>query len=102
MKKKVDSRLSLLLSNSQVLHHRSLLLLIGDNGKDQVVNLHYLLSKSSLKTKPKVLWCYKKELGFSTNRKKRMKEITKLQKKGIYNPNSEEPFDLFMSSNEIR
>lgn len=68
----------------------------------KVVNFHYLLSKNSNIIKPKVLWCYKKELGFSSHKKKRMKEIQKLQKKGLYNSNIDEPFELFTSSNEIR
>lgn len=49
-----------------------------------------------------MLWCYKKELGFSTHKQKRMKELQKLQKKGLYNANVDEPFELFTSSNEIR
>jgi len=32
----------------------------------QVVNLHYMLSKAQVKARPSVLWCYKKELGFTT------------------------------------
>lgn len=39
-------------------------------GKDQVVNLHYILSRAQVKARPSVLWCYKKELGFSTHKKK--------------------------------
>jgi N-acetyltransferase 10 len=31
----------------------------------QVVNLHYLLSKTSVKARPSVLWCYKKDLYLS-------------------------------------
>ena len=31
-----------------------------------------------------------------------MKEINKLKKKGAYDPDHEEPFDLFISSTEIR
>ncbi len=31
-----------------------------------------------------------------------MREIQKLQKKGLYNANIDEPFELFTSSNEIR
>jgi N-acetyltransferase 10 len=34
-------------------------------GRHQVVNLHYILSKSVVKARPSVLWCYKSELGFS-------------------------------------
>ena len=31
----------------------------------QVVILHHMLSKATVKARPTVLWCYKKELGFS-------------------------------------
>lgn len=31
----------------------------------QVVILHHMLSKAAVKARPNVLWCYKKELGFS-------------------------------------
>jgi N-acetyltransferase 10 len=34
------------------------------------VNLHYILSRTQIKARPSVLWCYKNELGFSTHRKK--------------------------------
>ena len=66
------------------------------------MNFHFLLSKMLTKGRPSVLWCYKKELGFSTHRLKRMKEVKKLMKKGLYDPNQEEPFDLFISSTDIR
>jgi tRNA(Met) C34 N-acetyltransferase TmcA len=39
--------------------------IIGDKGRDQVVNLHYMLSKASVKARPTVLWCYKKDLALS-------------------------------------
>ena len=32
----------------------------------QVVILHHMLSKATMKQRPSVLWCFKKELGFST------------------------------------
>ena len=31
----------------------------------QVVNLHYMLTKTAVKARPSVLWCYKKELYMS-------------------------------------
>lgn len=43
--------------------------------KSQVVNLHYMLSKASVKARPNVLWCYKKDLYLSSHRKKRMKQV---------------------------
>jgi tRNA(Met) C34 N-acetyltransferase TmcA len=39
--------------------------LVGDKGKEQVVNLHFLLSQARVSARPSVLWCYKKELGFT-------------------------------------
>lgn len=31
----------------------------------QVVILHHMLSKATVRARPSVLWCYKKDLGFS-------------------------------------
>ena len=31
--------------------------IVGDKGRDQVVNLHYMLSKTVVKARPSVLWC---------------------------------------------
>ena len=73
MKKKVDSRVQTLIENITKMHQRGFFVIVGDRGKDQVVNLHYLMTKHINKTKPKVLWCYKKELGFSSHRQKRIK-----------------------------
>ena len=33
--------------------------------KIKVVNLHYMLTKAAVRARPSILWCYKKELGFS-------------------------------------
>ena len=44
---------------------RSLFVIVGDKGREQVVNLHYMLSKTVVKARPSVLWCYKKELYLS-------------------------------------
>lgn len=48
----------------------------------QVVNLHYMLSKTVVKARPSVLWCYKKELYLSSHKKKRMKQIKKMAQVG--------------------
>lgn len=101
MRKKVDSRISTLIENIISLHQRGFFILVGDRGRDQVVNLHYLLMKHLNKTKPKVLWCYKKELGFSSSHQKRMREIKKQQQKGSYDNEMENPFELFLSSTVI-
>jgi tRNA(Met) C34 N-acetyltransferase TmcA len=56
---------------------------MGDRGREQVVNLHYMLSKAAVRARPSVLWCYKKELGFTTHRKSRMKQLKKKLKHGL-------------------
>lgn len=76
MRKKVDSRVRGVLEEAVRKNHRAFMFMIGDNGKDQVVNLHYTMHKLTAK-KPSVLWCYKKDLGFSTHDKKRAKHIKK-------------------------
>ncbi|KAF0694993.1 Aste57867_14162 [Aphanomyces stellatus] len=102
VKKKVDARVRTLIENCVKTNHRSFIVLVGDHGKDQVVNLHYILSKTVVKARPKVLWCYKKELGFSTHKQKRMKQIKKQMARGLYDANQDDPFELFISSTDIR
>lgn len=77
MKKKVDPRVRQLLENAVASHTRAFFIIVGDKGREQVVNLHYIMSKATVKARPTVLWCYKKELGFSSHKQKRMKEIKK-------------------------
>ena len=83
MKKKLDSRISTLITNGLKLSHRSFFVLVGDRGRDQIATLHYILSKSTVKSQS-VLWCYKKELGFSANANKRVKKLKADVKKGMW------------------
>lgn len=102
MKKKVDPRIRQMLQDAVKNNHRALLLLVGDKSRDQVVNLHYMLSKMLVTSRPSVLWCYKKELGFSASKKKRMKVMKKRMKQGLVDANKDDPFELFISSTTIR
>lgn len=61
-----------------------------------------MLSKAEVKERPSVLWCYKKELGFSSNRKKRMKHLQHKIKGGKLNIDEDNPFEFFISSTKIR
>jgi len=101
MRKKVDARLRILVENAVRSKTRSFFVIVGDRGRDQVVNLHYMVTKLAVK-KPSVLWCYKKELGFSSHRKKRMKQIKRQTQRGLHDPNIDDPFELFISSTNIR
>lgn len=66
MRKQLDPRIPALINNGVKSNHRSFFVMVGDRGRDQVVNLHFLLSQSRVTARPNVLWCYKKELGFTT------------------------------------
>jgi N-acetyltransferase 10 len=101
IRKKVAPQIRDLAERNIALKERSMYVIVGDNGRDQVVNLHYMLSKLTAK-KPNVLWCYKKELGFSSHTKKRGKESKKSMKAGMYDSNLEEPFEMFQRTNDIR
>ncbi|ORX99520.1 DUF699-domain-containing protein [Basidiobolus meristosporus CBS 931.73] len=102
VKKVVDSRINTLIKNGVQNKHRSFFVVVGDKGKDQVVNLHWMLSQAQVSSRPSVLWCYKKDLGFSSHRKKRETKIKREIKRGIREPNSEDPFELFISVTNIR
>ncbi|KAF5839809.1 GNAT acetyltransferase 2-domain-containing protein [Dunaliella salina] len=102
MRKKVDSRIRTLVENCVKTRHRSLFVIIGDKARDQVVNLHYMLSKAVVKARPNVLWCYKKELHLSSHAKKRMNQIKKMAQRGLLDPEKEDPFALFVASTQIR
>ena len=98
----MDSRIKTLIENCMKLRQRGIFVIIGDRGRDQVVNLHFLMSKMNMKQRMKVLWCYKRDLGFSSHKQKRMKEIQKQMKQGLYDSSVDEPFDMFISSADIR
>ncbi|KAK9918544.1 hypothetical protein WJX75_004887 [Coccomyxa subellipsoidea] len=102
MRKKVDSRIRTLVENCHKLGQRSMFVIVGDKGRDQVVNLHYMLSKTAVKARPSVLWCYKKDLYLSSHRKKRMRQIKKMMVRGLLDPEKEDPFSLFVASTNIR
>ncbi|XP_067090614.1 RNA cytidine acetyltransferase [Osmerus mordax] len=101
-RKKVDNRIRVQIENGVSLQHRTMFVVVGDHGKDQVVILHHMLSKASVRARPSVLWCYKKELGFSSNRKKRMRQLQKKIKTGTLNLKQDDPFELFIAATNIR
>ncbi|XP_072475293.1 RNA cytidine acetyltransferase isoform X2 [Notamacropus eugenii] len=101
-RKKVDNRIRVLIENGVAQRQRSLFVLVGDRGKDQVVILHHMLSKAAVRARPSVLWCYKKELGFSSHRKKRMRQLQKKIKSGTLNVKQDDPFELFVAATNIR
>ncbi|KAF1744835.1 hypothetical protein MXB_1693 [Myxobolus squamalis] len=99
--KRIDNRIRNLIENGVEAKHRSMFVIVGDKAKDQVVILYNILAKAQIKACPSVLWCYKNELSFNNNRKKRLKRIQKKIAQGI-NDKSENLFDLFIESSKIR
>ncbi|KIL56986.1 hypothetical protein M378DRAFT_188489 [Amanita muscaria Koide BX008] len=102
MRKQLDPRIPTLINNNVKKNHRSFIVLVGDKGRDQIVNLHFLLSQTRVSARPSVLWCYKKELGFTTHRKKREAKIKKDIKRGVREPNEQNPFEIFVTVTDIR
>eukprot|EP00629_Pelagomonadales_sp_RCC1024_P013020 CAMPEP_0119282876 /NCGR_PEP_ID=MMETSP1329-20130426/27435_1 /TAXON_ID=114041 /ORGANISM="Genus nov. species nov., Strain RCC1024" /LENGTH=200 /DNA_ID=CAMNT_0007283541 /DNA_START=191 /DNA_END=790 /DNA_ORIENTATION=+ len=102
VRKRVDERVRRFVEEGVALEQRGLVVLVGDHGKDQVVNLHAILARARVRARPSVLWCYKKELGFSTHRKKRMKQIKKQMARGLHDAATDEPFELFISQTDVR
>ena len=82
---------------------RSFFVVVGDRAKDVIVHLHYIMSSVDMKQNKSVLWAYKKDLlGFTSHRKKRENKIRKEIKRGIREPNTEDPFELFLTLHNIR
>jgi N-acetyltransferase 10 len=105
VRKKLDERIRTLIHRGVATKQRTLMVIVGDYGKDQVPNLHQILSKASVRARPNVLWCYKKELGFSTHKQKRMKKLKRDKARGLLNNTVEEVhrdnFELFVSGTDI-
>lgn len=122
VKKKIDNRIRVMIENGVKLNHRSMFIIIGDKAKDQVTNrnlfsgiwqltyppslpcsvqvpiLYDMLTKSTVKQRPTVLWCYKtKDEAISNHGKKRIKKI----QSGKVNLDESDLFDTFRVSTTI-
>jgi len=76
---------------------------VGDRQKDVIVNLYHILLNVDLKLNKSVLWAYKnKLLGFTSHRQKREKKIRKEIKRGTRDADTDDPFELFVSTQNIR
>lgn len=59
VKKKIDNRIRVMIENGVKLGHRTMFIIVGDKGRDQVPILYDMLTKSMVRARPSVLWCYK-------------------------------------------
>lgn len=102
-KKAIDARIPALIRNGMLDKKRSFFVVVGDRQKDVIVNLYHILLNLDIKLNKSVLWAYKKTLlGFSSHRQKREKKIKKEIKRGIRDTDTEDPFELFVSTQNIR
>ena len=102
-KKAIDSRIPALIRNGMLEKKRSFFVIVGDRQKDVIVNLYHILLNLDIKLNKSVLWAYKnKLLGFTSHRKKREKKIKKEIKRGIRDADTDDPFELFVSTQNIR
>ena len=102
-KKAIDARIPALIRSGMQEKKRSFFVIVGDRQKDVIVNLYHILLNLDIKLNKSVLWAYKnKLLGFTSHRKKREKKIKKEIKRGIRDADTEDPFELFVSTQNIR
>ncbi|EHN00538.1 Kre33p [Saccharomyces cerevisiae x Saccharomyces kudriavzevii VIN7] len=102
-KKAIDSRIPSLIRNGVQTKQRSIFVIVGDRARNQLPNLHYLMMSADLKMNKSVLWAYKKKLlGFTSHRKKRENKIKKEIKRGTREVNQMDPFESFISNQNIR
>lgn len=103
VKKAIDSRIPALIRNGSQTKQRSFFVIVGDRARNQLPNLHYLMMSADLKMNKSVLWAYKKKLlGFTSHRKKREDKIKKEIKRGTREVNEQDPFETFISNQNIR
>lgn len=98
----LDGRIRTQIENGVASGHRSMFAVVGDKARDQVPILYHILSKSTVSARPNVLWCYKKELSFSTHRAKKAKKMKKATTTISGSLPDADPFDVFISSTQIR
>ncbi|KAJ9648592.1 N-acetyltransferase 10 [Coniosporium tulheliwenetii] len=98
VKKAIDSRIPTLIRNGAQEKKRSFFVVVGDRQKDVIVNLYHILLNVDIKLNKSVLWAYKNKLLGFTTREKIKQEI----KRGIRDADTEDPFELFVSTQNIR
>lgn len=69
MRKQLDPRIPILINNNVSLKLGSFIVLVGDKGRDQVVNLHFLLSQARVSARPSVLGAIRRSLGLPREQK---------------------------------
>ncbi|KPA76269.1 hypothetical protein ABB37_08005 [Leptomonas pyrrhocoris] len=103
VKRKVDDRVKTLIDDVARHQHRGLILLVGDRAKDQVVNLHLMISRANHNAKLNVLWCMREDPDFGSTGKKQQEKRARLEVKGgLSTESSKEAFQTFLAQTNIR
>lgn len=103
VKRKVDDRVKTLIDDVAHHKHRGLILLVGDRAKDQVVNLHLMISRANHNAKVNVLWCMREDPDFGSTGKKQQEKRARLEVKGgLSTEASKEAFQTFLAQTTIR
>ena len=102
MKKKIDDRIINLLQSCISTKERSMFIIVGDNGREQIPNINYLLNQTEFSNKQSALWMYKKDLGFSNHCKKKINKIKGSQNKGLYNESNDNNLETFVSTTDVK
>lgn len=101
----MDGRVVGVLTEALLKNERAVLFLVGDRAKDQVVNLCHVRERiagtNARERRGRIVWCYKKELGFTTHKLKKIKQIQKRIARGNYDKEIEDPFWLYQQNNDI-
>nr|CAJ2470646.1 unnamed protein product [Leishmania braziliensis] len=103
VKRKVDDRVKTLIDDVAHHKHRGLILLVGDRAKDQVVNLHLMVSRANHNAKVNILWCMRKDPDFGSTGKKQQEKRARLEVKGgLSTEASKEAFQTFLAQTNVR
>lgn len=103
VKRKVDDRIKTLIDDVAHHQHRGLILLVGDRAKDQIVNLHLMISRANHNAKVNVLWCMREDPDFGSTSKKQQEKRARLEVKGgLSTEASKEAFQTFLAQTNIR
>ena len=103
IKKKVDDRVKQMIDDAVANKHRGVVLLVGDRGRDQIVNLHTMISRAQHNAKVNMLWCLKSDPEFGSTGKKGLERKGALEVKGgMATEQSKENFQTWMQQTQIR
>jgi len=102
-RKKIDSRIKILLDNGVQTKQRSMFFIVGNTCRNQVPILHNMLTRGAhCNIKDNPLWCYKNHLGFSSHRDRKKKKIQQRINTGTLNIEDADPFEIFIAATDVR